>query len=837
MKFVPRFWRWLSLVASCGVLALAGTALAAPPVVSTVPMNPNNPLVFHDIISGNPTTLKGAVDVGSIGATWTWDPGDGGASVTDTVDPLPGSTFQTDDVGFYPPHAIWIEHTYTGSPGDVFFATLTVDNGVDAPESATYRMEIRDNVLDVEVNAAIDEALWHMHRNQFRFDGTPTGGTGGAIPMTRWDYPQVSGQAEVTATAASINAFEANGYLETGPADSPYSETVARGLAYVISRLATAAIGLQPAGDPDSNGNGLGIGVIGTVHVALTDHANYKIGMVMDAIVASGTPGAVAISGPAGVIGETYGDIIQDMVDYEAWGQNDPASGAARGGWDYGPNAGFGGLDNSVHGWVAIGLIAAEDIFGSTVPAFVKTENEIALEASDQESDVSNNDGVHGYRSTSPLWGPYATTGAALIQMSMDAIDSTTSGTPDERWIRSENFFRRNYNTIGGGGGSGSQFKSYYYGMFNFTKAMRTAVPTPVEIIGTELGAAEGGVGCGPNPGCAAAGPQPLDWYGDPVDGLARRIVDLQVTTGVNIGQFSSLPGGSSAQDDHDTPWGTQILTRALFQASPVAQADASPNPGAVGQLITLDGTGSFHQDPARTIVLYEWDVDADGVFDLVGPVVNTSFPALGDFPVTLRVTDDNAPALIDTDTVIVQITIPPHAPTADAGGPYKICLGDPLNLNGSGSFDVDEGDSESGNPPLDTITAWDWEIDFAPLDFADLAGPNPSTNFFNALGTFDLALRVTDNTAAAFPSAASPDLTDEDFTTVEVVPADDPFCVSLCDVDGDGDVDVNDTEAIFDARGTNASGPDDPMDANGDGFITINDGRICVLEWPAPVA
>lgn len=50
-----------------------------------------------------------------------------------------------------------------------------------------------------------------------------------------------------------------------------------------------------------------------------------------------------------------------------------------------------------------------------------------------------------------------------------------------------------------------------------------------------------------------------------------------------------------------------------------------------------------------------------------------------------------------------------------------------------------------------------------------------------------------------------------------------------MCDVDADGDVDRNDINLIFAARNTPASGPGDTRDADGDGIITVLDGRICV--------
>ncbi|MCG6971386.1 MAG: choice-of-anchor D domain-containing protein, partial [Gammaproteobacteria bacterium] len=56
-------------------------------------------------------------------------------------------------------------------------------------------------------------------------------------------------------------------------------------------------------------------------------------------------------------------------------------------------------------------------------------------------------------------------------------------------------------------------------------------------------------------------------------------------------------------------------------------------------------------------------------------------------------------------------------------------------------------------------------------------------------------------------------------------------FAAQICDVDNDIDIDRNDIILIFAARNDPATGPDDPRDADGDGNITVNDARQCVLQ------
>lgn len=56
-----------------------------------------------------------------------------------------------------------------------------------------------------------------------------------------------------------------------------------------------------------------------------------------------------------------------------------------------------------------------------------------------------------------------------------------------------------------------------------------------------------------------------------------------------------------------------------------------------------------------------------------------------------------------------------------------------------------------------------------------------------------------------------------------------------ICDVNNDGSIDINDIRAILGARGTPASGPDDPADADRDGLITPHDAKLCIQDCDNP--
>lgn len=201
-------------------------------------------------------------------------------------------------------------------------------------------------------------------------------------------------------------AFE-TGYDPFDPAYE-YSENVIAGLNYIFAWANTIGIGPQPAGDPDYNGNGVG------VYICDTSDLTYATGISLMAIAGSRDPGKLVTVGPQA--GRTYGDVVQDVVDYLAFGQND--AGWPQGGWGYTHNGGWS--DNSNSGYAVLGLDFAESpLFGfnAVVPQWVKDELNIWIDYIQNDVNGDTNDGGSGYQGPNDGWVNILKTGNLIYQM------------------------------------------------------------------------------------------------------------------------------------------------------------------------------------------------------------------------------------------------------------------------------------------------------------------------------------------------------------------------------------------------------------------------------------
>ncbi|MFA7060974.1 MAG: hypothetical protein WC156_09170 [Pedobacter sp.] len=742
-------FRWGSgaLMTVALLLLSIGTGSAAVDKVICVPWQ-GDPVKQHTALSGVAAQLKGVIkttDTSTVYYKWVF--GDGSES---TISTLSGSK----------KYNVATTHSYTAAMGTPFTAKLQVSNTNTNPFASvmenSYLLQIEDNTQDAQINIAIDKGLWWLYTNPAG-SGTTTDGS----PYTYWNQSSYA-NTNASPTASAIQAFAINNHKIKGDSNiDPYVEAVQQGMNFLTK--GNALVG-SVIGNPtyDRNNNGYGVQTISANPI-------YEGGQIMDAIISSGVlPGdstGRSFSNTTHIW--TYGELLQDLADMYTYYQH------TVGAWgEYAFNSGQN--DNSSSQWAAIGYIPAQAApWNVDVPQFVKNQNKNWLTAS------FCNQGTTGYFGYQGGCGSYNddalnTTGCGMVQMNFDGFigyddPSTVTDEREAKWILAEKFMADNWRTLLDTGSS-SWGGNRTYGFYSFAKAMRLANPHPVETITKNNGVA-------------------FDWYrggssfsndGNYNKGLAQRIVELQNSTGYWTGELTNNP--------LTTAWMIITLKPVLFSAAPISCFAASPNPSYANRDIAFNPSCSGHSESGKSIAnltKFEWDWNNDGTFDqstTTPTVVQHQFSCASVpcvYPVKLRVTDDNNPALTATAVVEINITNPPHPPVANAGGPYVVttCSNDSLILDGSKSFDQDEGQHETNCTTCsnDTITAWDWDL-IAPLTFdvINKSGKVPSltaadiTSFFS-VGSQNIGLRVSDNTALAFPGSGQPNLTNANFGSIDV--------------------------------------------------------------------
>jgi hypothetical protein len=193
-----------------------------------------------------------------------------------------------------------------------------------------------------------------------------------------------------------------------------YSDEVITGLDYIFANAKIIDINMEHVVDnPDTNGNGKG------VYFTDDGHETYHTSIAMMAIAASEAPTREVDVSDSPVDDWTYEDVVQDAVDYMAWGQTD--TGTGRGGWNYihhddsGPRS-----DNSNTGYAVLGLGYAQSDMGCTVPDFVGSELNIWIDYIQNDAN-----GGSGYESPDS-WVNILKTGNLLYEMRFCGDDENT---------------------------------------------------------------------------------------------------------------------------------------------------------------------------------------------------------------------------------------------------------------------------------------------------------------------------------------------------------------------------------------------------------------------------
>lgn len=721
------------LLSTIPLLSLPVSANGGPQAIC-VPWQPSNHAIAHYTYDGKAITLKGIARGDA--TQYYWDYGDGSAV-------MPWTAITNS-------YNLGVKHTYTGIPGQLFIATLHVKNAAEVEVTDTYPVKMYTSTdpgiqshEDVRINIAIDEGLWYLHTSMVR-ETAAAGEPGYGQPIGRWD---VSGglDYDLAAVGAAVDAFQLHGSKAIGDYDGdPYVEDVQRALNYLLMYAYTFAIGSEGVGDPNPDTNGNGIGIVINYSSSATDgRQTYIGGICMVALASSGAPARVATTGRANVLGRTYSDIVQDMVDFFAWGQND--AGAGRGGWRYYRNS--GDSDLSTTQWPVLGMTAAQSNMGSTIPAFVKTELAYFIEYVRYKGDCGDdNCGAYGYNSPTSYLNVLKAASAIICYQFMDTPMT------DPKVQMAMGYMYRHWNDAGGSWDDTRLFFNSY-SMYAVMKSMRNPEPDILRLYNYD---------CCTDTQTADS----FDWYYKPTgqanDGIAYRLVINQQADG----QWDDNVGSNPVYDAFSTGWGVLILMKGVSIIPPVAEiCDCGQNEYDLNQDIPLDASCSYHPDPGRSIVSYEWDFDNDGQFDDatgMNVTLTGGFDEAGYYPVALRVTDNN-PANLggpQTDIYICEIYVHPPClnPNADAGGPYIGWIGEAVQLDGTGTSDPDT--AYAG-----LIFEWDLDNDG---EFDDAITDSPT---FTWLGAYHgvIGLKVTDSGCSVEPPGAWYTGWDIDYAIVDI--------------------------------------------------------------------
>ena len=334
--------------------------------------------------------------------------------------------------------------------------------------------------------------------------------------------------APVACTAMAVLAFENANHTADNVTD-PYHTDVAKGLDYLFTQAHVDVLTNKSAGNPDVSGDGIGIYFysynVGYPHY--TDET-YQTPMVLMAIVGSGNQSRIATTGPANVTGRTYYAIVQDIVDWIAWAQNDNTTGVYEGGWRY--TANFGSSDNSVSQWPILGLLTAE-LWGIKGPPWVQTELIKWLSYSQNlNGNYSSNTyyGAFGY-TDAYTYDSIAETAAGILGLTYCNVTNT-----DPRIVAAEGYVVRDWLEV-----SGWRVNfGWFYAMYAVMKACRLATLTPIDLIENYTGSPT------------------IEWYNG-----TGEYADYLVTNQQGDGSWVQ---SSAAPEDVDislsTAWGVLIL-------------------------------------------------------------------------------------------------------------------------------------------------------------------------------------------------------------------------------------------------------------------------------------
>ena len=184
---------------------------------------------------------------------------------------------------------------------------------------------------------------------------------------------------------------------------------------------------------------------------------------------------------------------------------------------------------------------------------------------------------------------------------------------------------------------------------------------------------------------------------------------------------------------DDEGAWDTAYVTIRANQP-PVAVLAAEPMEGPAPLTVNFDASDSSDED--GEIVSYEWDFDADGVYEYDSEgdsTVDHTYEAYGSYQAALQVTDDDGAQ--STDSVTIEVNRQPVAQLSATPTEGAIPL--EVSFDAGASYDPDG-----------TIVQYEWDFD-GDSTYDDTTTEPVNAHTYGRFGSFDAVVRVTDDDGA----------------------------------------------------------------------------------------
>jgi len=208
-------------------------------------------------------------------------------------------------------------------------------------------------------------------------------------------------------------------------------------------------------------------------------------------------------------------------------------------------------------------------------------------------------------------------------------------------------------------------------------------------------------------------------WYWDFGDGSTSRISSTSHTYWAP-GTYTVTLEVTSAGGSDTASQTITVLTPPL----PVASFNASARKGA-------PWTYDFSYDSSDVLVVVEWDIGGDGVYDIYGTSLTYTFPGPGSYTIGMRATNAGGSAE-SSQTIVIENTNPEESTEP----PVAAFSADPVE--GSAPLSVSFSDESTGN-----VKSWFWDFG-EPGRVPEISYDQNPSHTYEIAGTYTVTMDLT---------------------------------------------------------------------------------------------